>query len=156
VAGPGVPAGHTVDAMASTIDLAPTFLDIAHAEPTAEQDGVSLLDLWHGAAAPPDWQRAVLIEHHGPAQVRHDPDAQPLSSGNPPSYEAVRATSSLYVEYETGEREYYDLASDPNELHNVYASLTAERQARLHAMLSSLANCHGSAECQRAAAPAGL
>ncbi|HKC29189.1 MAG TPA: sulfatase, partial [Jatrophihabitans sp.] len=34
VAGPGVPAGSTVSAMASSIDLAPTFLQIAGARPT--------------------------------------------------------------------------------------------------------------------------
>ena len=156
VSGPGVPAGRTVDAMTSSIDLAPTFLQIAHARPTDVQDGVSMLDLWHGASAPADWQRAVLIEHHGPAEAPADPDAQKYRSGHPPSYEAMRTATALYVEYVTGQREYYDLSKDPYELHNVYGDLSAKQQLSLHQKLASLSVCHGAAECQRAAAPAGL
>ena len=152
VAGPGVPAGRTVDAMTSSIDLAPTFLQIGHAVPAHEPDGVSLLNLWHGGNAPADWQRAVLIEHHGPVDQAVDPDVQPYRSGHPPSYEAMRTATALYVEYDTGEREYYDLSTDPSELHNIYGSLPAKVQASLHERLASLAHCHGTAECQRAAA----
>ena len=157
VAGPGVPAGHRVAALTSSIDLAPTLLQLAHAGPTDEQDGVSMLDLWHGEPAPADWQHAVLIEHHGPVDASVDPDVQSNRAGNPPSYEAVRTAKSLYVEYDTGEREYYDLKTDPYELDNIYGSLAAERQAGLHQMLSALSTCSGAAECQlAAAAPAGL
>jgi N-acetylglucosamine-6-sulfatase len=151
VYGPGVPAGHTVDAMTSSIDLAPTFLSIGHAEPVAPQDGVSMLDLWHGQPAPPDWQKAVLVEHHGPVEFLSDPDFQGYRSGNPPSYEAMRTKDFLYVEYATGEREYYNLVRDPYENDNVYGSLSAQRRDDLHVMLSRLELCHGSAECQRAA-----
>jgi N-acetylglucosamine-6-sulfatase len=156
VAGPGVAAGRTVDAMTSSIDLAPTFLQIGEAAPTDEPDGVSLLDLWQGAPAPADWQRAILVEHRGPVDGSADPDVQSHRSGDPPSYEAMRTRTALYVEYETGEREYYDLATDPYELANVYGSLSAARQVALHQLLASLATCHGAAECQRAATPAGL
>jgi arylsulfatase A-like enzyme len=156
VAGPGVAAGQTVNAMTSSIDLAPTFLDIAHAEPTDEQDGVSLLDLMQGAPPPPDWQKTVLIEHHGPVDSSVDPDAQSYRSGHPPSYEAMRSATSLYVEYETGQREYYDLTKDPYELHNVYGELSVKRQLALQLKLAKLSLCSGAAECQRAATPAGL
>ena len=156
VAGPGVPAGHTVEAMTSSIDLAPTFLAVAHAEPTDEQDGVSLLGLWHGARAPSDWQRAVLIEHHGPVDGSVDPDVQPFRSGNPPSYEAMRTDQELYVEYDTGEREYYDLKTDPYELHNIYNSLPVRQQIALHQNLGSLSTCRGATECQQASVPAGV
>ncbi|MDT4915905.1 MAG: N-acetylglucosamine-6-sulfatase [Pseudonocardiales bacterium] len=156
VAGPDVPAGRTVDAMTSSIDLAPTFLQLADAQPTGVQDGVSLLDLWHGRTAPSDWQRAVLIEHHGPVDAANDPDVQPNRSGNPPSYEAMRTATSLYVEYDTGEFEYYDLATDPAELYNRYGSLSPQRRAELHGLLHRLQTCHGAVECQRAAAPASV
>ncbi|HEY2224993.1 sulfatase-like hydrolase/transferase, partial [Actinomycetospora sp.] len=156
VAGPGVPAGHTVDAMMSSIDLAPTFLQLARAQPTAEQDGVSMLDEWHGQPAPPDWQRAVLVEHHGPVDSALDPDVQPYRAGNPPSYEAMRTASSLYVEYDTGEREYYDLRADPYETNNTFATLALPRQLELHDMLARLETCKGPAECQHAASSAGV
>jgi len=152
VYGPGVPADHSVDAMTSSIDLAPTFLAIGHAEPVALQDGVSLLDLWHGAPAPTDWQKAVLIEHHGPLEFLSDPDFQGRRSGDPPSYEAMRTADFIYVEYATGEHEYYDLANDPYENNNSYASLSPQRQLELHVMLARLENCHGASDCQRAAA----
>jgi arylsulfatase A-like enzyme len=156
VAGPGVTAGRTVDAMTSSIDLAPTFLQIGHAQPTDVQDGVSMLDLWHGEQAPSNWQRAVLVEHHGPVNAAGDPDVQPFRAGNPPSYEAMRTTNALYVEYDTGEREYYDLTTDPYELRNVYRTLTEAQRTALHEKLLALSTCHGADECQRAATPAGL
>jgi N-acetylglucosamine-6-sulfatase len=154
VAGPGVPAGATVKAMASSIDLAPTFFDIAGAKALQEPDGVSLLDLLHGGPAPADWQHAVLIEHHGPVTSPGDPDAQPPAAGDPPSYEAMRTPTALYVEYDTGDRQYFDLTHDPYELHNVAATLSATRLAKLHSLLEALANCHGAAACQHAASPA--
>ncbi|HZC70263.1 MAG TPA: sulfatase [Jatrophihabitans sp.] len=152
VAGPGIPAGTTVNSMTSSIDLAPTFLQMAGAKPTAMQDGVSLLSLARGQPAPPDWQRAVLVEHHGPVTSKSDPDEQPFEAGEPPSYEAMRTASFIYVEYRTGEREYYDLVHDPNELHNIAGSLSKSRLALLHTQLRTLATCHGAAACQRAAA----
>jgi arylsulfatase A-like enzyme len=152
VSGPGVPAGRTTAVMASNIDLAPTFLQIAGARPTDVPDGVSLLDLWRGQPAPETWQRAVLIEHHGPATDPSDPDRQPASSGKPPSYEAIRSDRFLYVEYVTGEREYYDLEHDPYELHNLAGSLPQDRLNRLHTQLQRLVACQGAAQCQRAAA----
>jgi arylsulfatase A-like enzyme len=155
VAGPGVPVGRTIDAMASSIDLAPTFLQIAGARPSDQPDGTSLLDLLHGGRPPADWQRAVLIEHHGPQFAPQDPDVQSARSGAPPSYEAMRTADSLYVEYVTGEREYYDLRRDPSELHNVVSNLPPRRLAALHTRLMALAHCHGTAECQQAAAPNG-
>jgi arylsulfatase A-like enzyme len=156
VSGPGVVAGRTVDAMTSSIDLAPTFTQIAHAQPAAEQDGVGLLDIWHGESVPADWQRAVLIEHHGPVDSSVDPDAQSYRSGHPPNYEAMRTATALYVEYVTGQREYYDLTTDPFELHNVYGSLSAKQQLSLQEKLASLSFCHGAPECQRAATPTDL
>ena len=37
-----------------------------------------------------------------------------------PRLEAIRTAEHLYVEYETGERELYDLEEDPYEVHNLY------------------------------------
>jgi arylsulfatase A-like enzyme len=151
VAGPGIRAGLTIDAMTSSIDLAPTFLAMAGARPTDEPDGVSLLDLLHGKPAPADWQRGVLVEHRGPVNVPTDPDMQPLAAGDPPTYEAIRAANWLYVEYVDGEREYHDLRQDPYELHNTADQLSTARLAQLHADLVALSSCRGVAECQRAA-----
>ncbi len=128
VTGPGVPAGRTVSAMTENVDLCPSFEQLAGAPAPASVDGHSLVSLWHGHRAR-GWRKEILVEHHGRVQDRGDPDLPPQGSGNPPSYEAIRTRDSLYVEYVTGEREYYDLARDPFELDNVAAQLPPRASA---------------------------
>jgi len=151
VAGPGVPAGQTVDALAENTDLCPTFAELAGAPAPPNADGRSLVPLLQGgsaaAAAASDWRDAVLIEHHGNVSAIGDPDLPPAGSGNPPSYEALRSEDALYVEYADGERELYDLASDPFQLRNVADEVPPERIAKLSGQLAAMANCHGSAQC---------
>jgi N-acetylglucosamine-6-sulfatase len=52
--------------------------------------------------------------------------------GNPPSYEAIRGSTWVYVEYDSGEKEYHDRTADRDELHNTYLSLPDEQKASLH------------------------
>jgi hypothetical protein len=59
----------------------------------------------------------------------------------------MRTPSFLYVEYDDGEREFYDLQSDPFELRNIASSLSAARLDALHAELAAMANCHDSDAC---------
>ena len=148
VSGPGVPAGHTVSQPASNVDLAPTFESLAGAAVGSSVDGVSLAGLWHGQAAPADWQKAVLIEHHGPDDTAGDPDAQNASHADPPSYEAIRTASALYVRYANGQQEYYDTATDPYELHDIAAQGIP---AAMPTQLAALQACHGATACQAAA-----
>jgi hypothetical protein len=89
----------------------------------------------------------VLIEHHGGPPPASDPDFAPPSSGDPPTYEALRTGRSLYVEYADGEREYYDLARDPLELDNLAPRLAPAHAQRLHVALARLSECHGRAQC---------
>lgn len=149
VTGPGVPAGQTVRAMSENIDLCPSFEELAGAPIPPSVDGHSLLSLMHGRGSP-GWRRAVLIEHHGRVFARGDPDLPARGSGNPPSYEALRTPRSLYVEYETGEREYYDLRADPFELHNLASTLRPGRLRRLHRALARIERCHSGRACWRA------
>jgi arylsulfatase A-like enzyme len=144
VVGPGVPAGAQSDAMSENIDLAKTFTSIGGT--SLDGDGHSLLNLWHGQT-PIDWRNAVLIEHHGPDLAQNDPDRQSYASGNPLTYEAMRTHGFLYVEYHDGELEYYDLRTDPFELHNIAGSLSPTYLALLHATLLAMENCHGGVGC---------
>jgi arylsulfatase A-like enzyme len=144
VDGPGVPAGASTDAMTENIDLAKTFTEIGAT--TLPSDGHSLMPLLHGQT-PPDWRDAVLIEHRGPVTHQRDPDYQPYDSGTPPTYEAMRTHDFLYVEYADGEREYYDLRTDPFELHNLAAELSPVRLALLHSELLAIEQCHGGWQC---------
>jgi hypothetical protein len=123
---------------------------LAGVRPPASVDGHGLGQLLRGRR-PAVWRDAVLIEHHHPETPNGDPDRQTASSGNPPSYEALRTATDLYVEYVDGEREWYDLTTDPDQLHNRYYELSQDARDGLHDRLVWLEACHG-AGCRRAAA----
>jgi arylsulfatase A-like enzyme len=147
ITGPGVPAGARTDRMVENIDLAKTFAAIGHT--TLAGDGHSLRPLLVGRH-PARWRNAVLIEHQSPPLLVRDPDYQQPASGSPTTYEAMRTNSFLYVEYADGERELYDLRTDPFELHNVAGDLTSRQLAQVHTELRALERCHGGKACWRA------
>jgi hypothetical protein len=66
------------------------------------------------------------------------------------SWLGLRGKSFLYVERPTGEREYYDYTTDPNELTNLLADweghapqLSGERQFQLATQLRAAIGCKG-------------
>jgi hypothetical protein len=129
------------------------LVEIAGAAISAAVDGQSLVPLMHGHH-PPRWRTVALVEHHhGPEVDKSDPDAPAPRSGNPPTYEAIRSRDFLYVEYDDGEREHYDIAADPNELHNNFAAVSAPVKNTLHETLTAVKNCRGSKSCQAAERP---
>jgi N-acetylglucosamine-6-sulfatase len=142
VTGPGVTAGHKTSALAQNTDLCPTFEDLGGARVPASVDGRSLVPFLKGGSVK-QTRDAVLIEHHGPDHAANDPDLPTRASGNPPSYEAARTAHDIYVEYADGEREYYDLRRDPNELDNAVSRVPAKRLDQLKSMLHRLENCSG-------------
>jgi N-acetylglucosamine-6-sulfatase len=157
VTGPGVPAGGRVEALTQNTDLAPTFEELAGAPARPEVDGRSLAGLLRGEPVPADWRAAALVEHRAEYRSkfnRRDPDAQPPSSGNPPGYNALRTPEGTYVEYRTGEREFYDHRVDPHQLHNVYDFLTGAERRDLRAALGALLTCDGTAQCATLTPPA--
>ena len=124
--GPGFAAGATDRRMTGLVDVAATLADIGgFAMPTAE--GRSLV-----AASP---RTAMLAEHHGMG------------------WRSVRTPDEVYTEWDNGEREYYDLAADPNELENGLAGWEGHtptahattRAAVLRPILAALADCRGDA-----------
>ena len=143
VAGPGVAAGASVRQPAENIDLRPTFDELAGAATPADVNGRSLLPLLSGTT-PGDWRTAALVEHHGPDGDPSDPDYPAKNSGNPPTYAAIRTVDHTYVEYADGTKEYYDRTTDPDQLHNTVARLSADQAAQLHRTLTTLTACHKS------------
>ena len=142
VRGPGVPQGVERDELVLNTDLAPTLADLGGAEIPAFVDGRSIAPLLRGEEVP--WREAALIEQW------HDRREGQGGRTEVPTYKAVRTRDALYVEYETGERELYDLANDRYQLENLYhrpaySALLADLQARLDA----LRNCTGK-ECRAA------
>ncbi|WP_306335074.1 sulfatase-like hydrolase/transferase [Streptomyces sp. KL118A] len=150
VTGPGVEQGATTGAVASNIDLCPTFTELGGGTPDPSADGRSLVPLLKGKT-PQDWPRTALVEHHGPNTSPQDPDKPRKGSGNPPTYGALRTQQYTYVEYENGSHEYYDRSKDPDMLHNVYARLPSDTKSQLTASLAKLQDCKGSKECSEAA-----
>jgi arylsulfatase A-like enzyme len=126
VRGPGVPPGASPDALAANIDVAPTVLDLAGAgglENGLAMDGRSLVPFLDGTPpASEGWRDALLIEG--------------ARSGSPrrPAYSGVYREDETYVEYENGEREYYDLAEDPHQLNNAPEEASPELRRRLAAL----------------------
>jgi hypothetical protein len=59
----------------------------------------------------------------------------------------MRTAWFLYVEYADGEREFYDLVSDPLELHNLAGQLTGPTLTQLHRGLVAMRRCHGDESC---------
>src|SRR5436190_2039288 len=101
--GPGVRAGLQVQEPVSNADLTPTIVNAASARPDLVLDGQSLLPLTRDPGL--RWGRDLLIEG-----VWAGGD---LSSRR---YVAIHTPRYIYAEHRTGEREFYDLLGDPDEL----------------------------------------
>ena len=151
VAGPGIRPGSTNPAVTENIDLRPTFEELSGAPTSPTEEGRSLVPLFHGQKVP--WRTIAGIEHQHPTPDSSDPDKQSKFSGNPPSYDAIRAAKWIYVRYSTGDREYYNLTTDPYELHNLGPALSPARVAALDALVNGLTTCHGAAQCWSASLP---
>lgn len=145
VTGPGI-ARSASSQFAQNVDLAPTFEALSGAAPRASLDGRSLVPQLHGRTSSP-WRNTALVEHEGPSLGPPDPDAPVHWGGNAPSYEAIRSSRYLYVEYVDGERELYDLTSDPYEQDNVFGTAPRRLRDRLHAAVVRLAGCQGANSC---------
>jgi N-acetylglucosamine-6-sulfatase len=151
-AGVGTP-GSQVDSPVANIDIAPTFLALAGAQPCIKGgcrvlDGRPLTDLVQGGPWPAD--RALVLE-----LVRA---AERPTTVLPCAYAGLRVAGQVYVEYSSVpdpagecvpafEREHYDLESDPYQLTNLAPATpgtpAAETQAALSARLASLIDCAG-------------
>ena len=135
----------TTDAPTANIDLAPTLLELAGAEPCKNEnncrvmDGRSLMPVLDGSGGFPE-KRAFIVELF---------DC---------SYRGVRYDRNIYFEYgrgplpatgecEPSDIEHYDLADDPWQLENLFPaprrSPDGEIQRLLEARLKELEDCAG-------------
>jgi arylsulfatase A-like enzyme len=142
VRGPGVRQGASVTDLAASLDLGPTFAALAGAKVPEFVEGRSLVPMLTGVR-PAGWRRNVLIEFYRPA------DLLPPSPRAVPPYRALRTERYTYVEYDTGERQLYDLAEDPFQMINLAAVAAPELLGGLVRTLSELAACSG-AGCRSA------
>lgn len=125
---PGMVEARSDDRLVANIDLVPTFLEWAGGEIPESVDGRSLVPLLVDANAP--WREDLLLEHW-----RTEGGVGSMI----PEFHAVRTEEWKYVEYETGEKELYDLVNDPYELNNLAGKRAyREIEARLAERLAEL------------------
>ena len=110
-----VAPGTRVEALALNVDVAPTLLELAGAEPLEKVHGRSLLPLLGGR--PAAWRESFLAEYF-------------LEKVAPrtPAWQAVRTARWKYIRYTEleGMDELYDLAADPHEMRNLIDDLAAQ------------------------------
>jgi N-acetylglucosamine-6-sulfatase len=137
VRGPDVPAGKKVDAFAANIDFAPTFVKLGGAKAPSFVDGRALEPVLHGKSPGDGARKAVLVE-----QFTDGGGGRRGRRGSvPPTYAAVRTDRYTYVEYVTGERQLYDLRSDPDQLHNIVGTADPKLVQDLAKQLKALQSC---------------
>lgn len=143
VRGPGVPAGVERRELVLNNDVAPTVLALARVA-GPEADGRSLVPLLAGgdAAAGP-WRTNFLLERW----IDADPD--PAGVDPQPDRAGVRDACRKYVVWRSGARELYDLARDPYELDNLYATAGGALKGALEKRYAELMACGPGAQACR-------
>ncbi len=165
IRGPGIKPGTHVSAITGNVDLASTFEDMAGAKPLGFEDGRSMLPYATAPTATHPVRQAYLLEHW-PDTVDNDAAARagaqteppdPTVGGLPkgqdfqsliPQYAGIRTTRYTYVEWANGDRELYDLQTDPAEMTNIYATAGAPLRNVLATRLHQLQACKA-AQCRQ-------
>lgn len=114
---PGAPAGQVFDTSVSIADLYPTLLDIFALESPVQTLGRSLLPAAQAKAPPPD--RPIFMLSHYERIVA-----------------AVSGDKKILVNRDIATNEYYDLAVDPKEEHNLADEEPEEFQELYCALLA--------------------
>lgn len=128
IRGPGFKKGAVRNDLVGNIDFASTFDKISGAKPELRQDGYSLVG--------PHRRTEILLEA---------PEVPgPLLA---PPWHAIKTDNGLvYVSYEDGEEELYDLRTDPHQLDNLVGNKAYARKLdRLRADLRAVRDCAGKA-----------
>jgi arylsulfatase A-like enzyme len=140
IRGPGFKRHHRSSTIVGNVDLAPTILALTRATPRLPLDGRSLLPILRGHRV--HWRRSILLEG-GDGIPPKNPN-RGLDPGNSPDYFAVRSSRWLYVEYQTGETELYDMRRDRYQLNNLTRNPRySGTQAVLKRRLALLRGCAG-------------
>jgi arylsulfatase A-like enzyme len=138
--GPGVAAGREVADMVSTVDVAPTILDLMGAEVPPAMDGASLVPFLHGTR-PEDWRglsltEIDLAEPNAPTRFERALGLNPLTA----NAAILRdATHSLVHFNGSVPPMLFDRRNDPAECHDLASTPKgAAEVARLRAALLDL------------------
>jgi arylsulfatase A-like enzyme len=167
VRGPGVPAKRTVDHLTANVDYAATFAEIGGASVPSFVDGRSLVPLLKGQT-PPTWRAALLLENKdgaipplrnadGPLEPSDPFELAVGPTGDGPGIDGFMGLrindGTSYLEYTTGEHEYYNNTTDPAQLRNTYVFTSPQTKARLASWVAALKTASGAALRQAEQAP---
>ncbi len=172
IRGPGIRPGNESDELAANVDIAPTILELAHVKPDRSVDGRSLFPFARDPSL--ITRRPILFESFVETNDVDENGGKPAETAPPsegvtyPSGEAKAstarsrrgATASIvappknyygivlgpykYIEWPDGEKELYDLETDPYELNNrVREPNLFPIRAFLHRELERLETCSG-------------
>lgn len=165
VVGPNVP--HVSDErMALTIDLAPTFAELAHVSIPADVDGRSLVPILKQKPGI-SWREDFLAEYLAGwdedermgGEMTDEEQHQKADDGRSPSHKTVRERKYVYIVWHDAheiefvqQEELYDLENDPWQLTNLLATKegreeNAVTRDRLAQRLVELESCSG-ASCR--------
>jgi arylsulfatase A-like enzyme len=141
VRGPGVPAGATREHLVINSDFAPTIADLAGAPIPAFVDGRSFAPLLGATPPPPsNWRHRFLQEGWMDHETETNPDIPKV-----PTHQGVHTQRYMYVEYNTGEKELYDLSADPYQLSSLPRTGNESTYSELGSRLAKLRDCVGEA-----------
>lgn len=168
--GPGIKPGSESGELVSTIDIAPTILELAGVEPDKSVDGRSLYPFAHDTRL--RTRRPLLfesfvqtadVEEDGGAKQAAAADSRASGKGAsasilapPKNYEGIRLGPYKYIEWPDGEKELYDINKDPYELNNIVRDPNYfPIRAFLHRELERLETCVGR-QCREESGPLPL
>ncbi len=133
--GPDVRRGEVETGLVGNHDIAPTIADMANAEAPDFVDGRSVMPLATIAAMA--WPRTAIL-------TIREPNRDPA-----PLWEALRMPTEKYIRFENGQKEYYDLKSDPYEVESDPGSVPPKIRAYWERRIDAIGSCSG-AECRTA------
>jgi arylsulfatase A-like enzyme len=104
VRGPGIPRGETRTQLVGNHDIAPTLGQMGGARIPAFVDGRSFLPIAQDPTIA--WSRTAILSERKTNTLLTQ------------RWDMLRMREEVYTSYESGEKEFYDLAADPYQLHN--------------------------------------
>ena len=161
VRGPGVKVGVNVTEVVQSVDLLPTWLELAQAKGPLNPkqiDGKSIVPLLNGSMPPSpkvnQFRSVALAEMYGgSSNMGPGYKGMPYFEQNQfwnNTYQAVRIINGsdwaenanwLYAEWCTGEKEFYDSTVDPYQLFNLIYFVDPTVLSQLSTLVSKLGDC---------------
>ena len=163
VRGPGVKQGVKNNQLIQSVDLLPTWVELAGIKGPSDSnqvDGKSMVSLLQGTDGDEEFRTAAILEMYGgssnmgPVYEKY-PDFERNRFWNN-TYTAIRVTGMipeifgginfLFALWCTGEMELYNNTEDPHQIQNIIGQLNTQEAMGLQELVVELSKCVGS-EC---------